>query len=232
MYQLKLRQFEGPFDLLLQLIDKKKLSINEVSLAEVADQYVNYLKQIARFPVAEVASFVVVAATLMLIKSRSLIPTLELSREEEAEIGDLEERLKIYKVYYALSKSLEKIFGKKVIFAREGFLQIESIFVESEDLSLKNIASALEKIISNLPTKELALPEALVKKTVTLEQKIDQLIKRIENKISLYFSDLNLRQSEKVEIIVTFLALLELTKRGFIIVKQDKVFGEIEINKK
>ena len=239
MYQVKLQQFEGPFDLLLDLIDKKKLSVNEVSLAEVAGQYLERIREKKDFPTEEVASFIVVAATLMLIKSRSLMPSLALSEEEEIEIGSLEKQLNLYKQFRAIAKELEKIFGKKINFAKEPFQQIEPIFIEPKNLSIFEIKAILKEMLANLPSKEI-LPQAVVEKTITLEQKINEFIKRIENKVALCFSELALQNSsgqeksvdcKKVDLIVSFLALLELTKRGFIIIKQDKTFGEIEIKK-
>ena len=95
MYRVKLSQFEGPLAALLDLIEKRKLSINEISLAKVTDQYVEYLKSLEGFPMEEVAGFIAVASTLLLIKSSSLIPSLELSEEETGEIKDLECCLKL-----------------------------------------------------------------------------------------------------------------------------------------
>jgi segregation and condensation protein A len=231
MYQVKLRQFEGPFELLIDLIDKKKLSINEVSLVEVADQYLNHLKRAEHFPLREVAAFIVVAATLMLIKSRSLMPSLKFSEEEELEIENLEEQLRLYKQFRALAGGLEKIFGKKVIFAREAFLQTEIVFIEPKDLSIFKIKAALKEVLKNMPQKE-ALPQTIVKKTISLEQRIDDLVKRLQTKVSMCFSEIkNSPECKKIDLIVSFLALLELTKREFIIIKQSKIFGEIEITK-
>lgn len=233
MYQVKVNQFEGPFDLLLDLIDKKKLSINEISLAEITGQYLDYLKEARNFPVREVVYFIVVAATLMLIKSRSLMPTLQFSQEEELEIQNLEMRLQEYQRFKLLARGLENIFGKRVIFAREAFLNMEvvDVFVEPKDLSVSSLEAAVKNLLERLPQKEM-LPEVVVKKTVSLEQKIDELIKRFESRAKFFFSELkNVKESEKIDLIVGFLAVLELTKRGFIKVVQEKNFGEIEIIK-
>jgi len=230
-YTVKLQTFEGPFELLISLIDKQKLSINEVSLAEVADQYLSYVKQIEQFPTDEVASFFVTAATLMLIKSRSLLPSLQLSDEEELEIHDLEERLRLYKAYKQIAKSLENIFGKHVLFAREPFAQINEVFVEPKDLTANRLEETLKEIISRLPKKEI-LPKTEVKKTISLEQRINDLIKKMEKKINFCFSEVSEKEScGKIDIIVDFLAILELVKRGLIMVQQNKGFGEINIKK-
>ena len=239
MYNIQTEKFNGPFEVLVDLIDKKKLSINELSLSEIADQYLDYIKKIEQFPTEEVASFVVVAATLMLIKSRSLMPSLKLTDEEETEIEDLEEKLKLYKKFRNNSKDLEKIFGKNVIFSRPSFYQIENILpldqlqIKPKDLSQTNLEIALQNALGKIPPPKPKLPEVKVKKTISLEQKIDSLIKRIEDKVSLCFSDTHNKNKEcqKVDLVVSFLALLELTKRGFIIVKQGEDFGEIHISK-
>ena len=90
MYEFKTGGFEGPLELLLDLIDRRKLSINEVSLAGITDEYIAYIRALEKFKPEEVASFLVVASTLMLVKSRSLLPQLEISDEEEADIQELE----------------------------------------------------------------------------------------------------------------------------------------------
>ncbi|MBU1178903.1 segregation/condensation protein A [Patescibacteria group bacterium] len=238
MYRIKTEKFEGPFEVLVDLIDRKKLSINEISLAEIAGQFLDYLKEIGNFPVGEVASFVVVAATLMLIKSRSLMPWLKFSEEEELEIENLEQQLKLYKKFKALAGGLEKIFGKKVIFAREPFSRIEKVLsiplggIKPKDLSILNLKKALVNVLNNLPAKEIPLPKALVKKTVSLEQRIDELIKKMESRVKMCFSEIkNNPECQKIDLIVNFLALLELTKRGLIILKQEQSFGEIEITR-
>jgi len=235
MYNVQVQHFQGPFELLLELIEQSKLSINQISLAEIADQYLNYLKQMERFPLKEVGSFIVIAATLMLIKSRSLMPSLKLSREEELEIEDFEVRLKEYERFRSISREIEKILGKRIIFSPEegrfsGWLET-GIFTAPKDLSISNLKTSLEQILNNIATKEI-LPEKIIKKTVSLEEKMNSLIKRLESKINLCFSDLKSDpECKKVDLIVNFLAMLELIKRDYITVSQTQVFGEIEITK-
>src|SRR3989344_4796688 len=95
-YTVKTTVFEGPLDLLLELVTKRKLFVNDVSLSEVTDDFILYLEKHDEFPIGESAEFIVVASTLMLIKSRSLLPMIELSDEEEESIHDLENRLALY----------------------------------------------------------------------------------------------------------------------------------------
>jgi segregation and condensation protein A len=231
MYKLKLQQFEGPLDLLYELIEKRKLSINEISLAEVADQYLNYLKALEKFPLREAASFLVIASTLMLIKSRSLISTLELSEEEELEIHDLEKRLRLYKEYRKLARNLERIFGKNIIFQRESFLGVSEVFIEPRGLTLFKLKDSLDFLINSFPATPIDLPQGIVKKTITLEKKINELEERLRDKIKFCFSEIKKPGCEKIEIITSFLALLELIKKGLALAKQESRFEDIEITR-
>lgn len=233
MYAVKVEQFEGPMDLLLSLIEKRKFSINDISLAEITDQYVEYLKKLQNFPIEEVAFFIAIASTLMLIKSRSLMPGLELTGEEEQSIEELEERLKLYRRIRYLSLYIKNLFGRNTLFSREGFKGIEVGFIEPEGLDVKKLAEVLKEIAENFPVKE-CLPETEVKKVISLEDKISELMKRIQESIEFSFSEFtNSKDSEKeerkIEIIISFLAMLELTKQGIIMVKQAKLFDSINI---
>jgi segregation and condensation protein A len=103
---VKTQVYEGPLDLLLELIEKRKLLINDISLAAVAEEYIGKIKSLAELPVAETAEFVALASTLLLIKSRSLLPTLELSGEEERDIKELQYRLEVYKIIKESARGL------------------------------------------------------------------------------------------------------------------------------
>src|ERR1035437_6794426 len=96
-FKIKTEIFEGPLDLLLSLIEKRKLLINDIALSKVADDYIMYLQNQENFPMKDTADFLVIASTLLLIKSRSLLPGMEISEEEQYDINELEARLKIYK---------------------------------------------------------------------------------------------------------------------------------------
>lgn len=234
MYAVKLGQFEGPLDLLLELIEKRKFSINDVSLAEITDQYVEYLKKLENFPTEEVVIFIAIASTLMLIKSRSLMPSLELTEEEEKSIEELEERLKIYGRIRELSFHIKNIFAKNPVFIREGFKGVEIGFIEPEGLDINKLVCVLREVLDKLPVKE-CLPEKEVKKVISLEEKITELTERMRTSLEMSFSEFtgskNSAEKEeiKIEIIVSFLAMLELVKQGIIMVKQAELFDNINI---
>lgn len=240
-YQVKLEKFEGPLATLLEMIEKRKLSINEISLAEVTDQYLNYLKALESFPLDEASGFVAIAATLILLKSASLLPAFTLTEEEKGDIKNLERRLQFYGLIRNYIPILGKFFGKKILFSREAFLGCSFEFLEPRGLTKKKLRLTLKQIISNLPQRKI-LPEAMVKKAVSLEKKIEEIVGRIHQQIEMSFADFSgLDQSasqrlvglgpKKIEIIVSFLAVLELIKRGFIIVEQSAVFDTIKIKK-
>ena len=234
MYEIKLNQFEGPLGLLLEMIERRKLFISDVSLAEIANSYVEYLKQFEKFPIEDVAAFVSVASTLMLIKSRSLMPGMNITVEEEHSIEELENRLKVYRLIKKLSEYPEKLFGKNIIFSREGFKGVEIGFIEPRGLDTELLHEALKNAVDNLPTKEV-LPEVQVKKIISLGEKIEELSRRVQGAMEISFSDFAQtkdgadKEECKIEIIVSFLAMLELTKMGIIIVKQQGLFSNIDM---
>src|SRR3989344_4683582 len=109
-FTIKQQHFEGPLDVLLDLIEKRKFFINDISLAKVADDYLAYIKALEKFPLADSANFVLVASTLVLIKSKSLLPNLELTTEEQGDIADLERRLVLYRRMKELSLGVKERF--------------------------------------------------------------------------------------------------------------------------
>lgn len=236
MYEVQTSQFSGPLDLLLGLIEKRKVSINDVSLADITDQYMDHLKELRKFPIAEVAFFVVIASTLMLVKSRSLIPSIELTEEEEQSIEELEGRLRIYRRIKEFSGRLNKLFGKNPLFERTSFKGVELGFMEPKGVDKESLRSALKNVLENLPAQE-KLPEAEVMKIISIEEKIRELTDRVSYSLEISFTEFSVsrndidRQNKKAEIIVSFLAMLELTKQGIIMVRQEELFESINILK-
>ncbi|MCK6462904.1 MAG: segregation/condensation protein A [Candidatus Pacebacteria bacterium] len=240
MHLVKTHNFEGPFGLLLELIEKKKMPVGEVSLAEIASQYLDAVKNLAEFPARDAASFLETASILMLIKSRSLLPTLELTAEEEQSIGDLERRLELYEFLRELMPHITTCFGKNPMFGRDFYPTLEFKNEISSNLSLSAVAASIAAVLNNLPenSKEI-LPEARVEKAIKLEEKITELVQRVQESFKICFSDFsgaNCRDKNelgllKMEIIVSFLALLELAKQGAVAVNQDNLFDKIEIQK-
>ncbi len=228
-YSIKTHIFEGPLDTLLSLIEKRKLFINDVSLAQVADDYIAYIKGLGDFPVAESAHFILIASTLVLIKSKSLLPTLNLSEEEEQSMEDLENRLKEYQKYKALSRHLRERFGVSVEYLRLPSKEKIIVFTPDESVSINRIQETIKRIVLQIPKIEI-IPKAIVKKIISLEETIDNLTKRITESMKMSFKDFaGIGKAEKLDVIVSFLAVLELVKQGIIMVRQDKDFHDIEM---
>lgn len=227
-FQIKTPVFEGPLDVLLDLIEKRKLIINDISLAQVADEYIAYVKNFDQFPIEHAADFVFVASALVLIKSKSLLPTLELTEEEQGSIEDLQKRLAEYKRIKELSLHVRKMFGKNVIFSRTPSRVMTPIFSPNTETTRDGLFAAIQNIVNALPKKQF-VPKVVVATVISLEEMMDRLTDRIRENINISFKDFVGGTKERVNVIVGFLALLELVKQGMISVVQQQSFEDIHI---
>lgn len=228
-YQIKLEQFEGPLDLLLNLIEEQKLDVTRVSLSKVADQYLEYIKGKENVTLENLADFLSIASRLILIKSKALLPLLEFSQEEEEEIKDLEKQLVEYKRFKDISKEIKKLTNsKKACFSREGYLGIQSFFYPPKNVNVFDLKKAFVKILGNIPIIE-KLEEEMVKEVITMEEKINHLQKVLREKIETSFSEITSDVKDKIEIVVSFLAILELVKQKLIQVEQTELFQDIKL---
>lgn len=228
-FQIKTEIFEGPLDLLLNLIEKRKLFINDISLSQVADDYIAFLQQQEHFPIAQSADFLVIASTLLLIKSKSLLPNLDLSAEEEADVNDLERRLKMYQRIKELSVHIKNQFAKDIIFTAEPRKAIP-VFSPDQTMTKENLLTAIVSVIHALPKAVENIPKAIVKKVISLEEMIGNLTQRIQSSIKLSFREFaKVGKEERVNVIISFLAMLELVKQGIVDVRQNNEFEDIEI---
>jgi segregation and condensation protein A len=227
-FTIRAGSFEGPYDLILDLIDKRKLSVNELSLSQVTDDYIAFVRGHEAFPMEEAAQFIGVAATLLLIKSKSLIPELELSMEEEEDVDDLKRRLKQYEAVRDARQELARVFGTRMMMPA-GERAPEVMFAPARDLTLPNLTAALTAALTNLEKAEEKLPEVRVRPLVTIEEMMDTLLARVQRAMTLSFKEFSSGSTEKVEVIVSFLALLELVKQGAVDAAQHDAFGDIRI---
>ncbi len=237
LFKVRTHAFEGPLELLLDLIEKRKLFINDISLSAVTDDFINYIKERENFPLGLSAQFVLIASTLLLIKSKSLLPSLDLTTEEVATIEDLEIRLKEYKRIKELSVHVRNLFGKKIIFQKLPVKQKIAIFAPDASMNILNIAETARNVLLNLPKKEIK-PQITIKKIISLEETIENLTKRITKSLRMSFREFSghsqaqggvLTQEDKVNVIVGFLAMLELAKQGIIAISQETMFDDIHM---
>ncbi len=239
---IKTAGFEGPFRLLLELVEKRKLFINDLSLALVTEDFLKHMNSLASgddpdrsspLGAEEISSFVLVAATLVLIKSKSLLPNLSLTSEEEGDIKNLEERLRLYELYTKLSLNIKSNFGQEIIFAPLERKNETVIFLPDEQITRESMMTLVKGVLGAMP-KKVVMPEVEVKKVISLEEMIDQLTARIQTSIKMNFKDLNGRavtKEEKVTMIVGFLAMLELVKQGILDAVQELDKGNIILEK-
>ena len=228
IYKVKTSVFEGPLELLLNLIERRKLLINEITLAQVADDFIAYVKNSEKFPVAESANFILIASTLVLIKSKSLLPALDLTDEEESDVEELKRRLKIYQRMRQLSRQVSVLFGKQPIFLPQP-PERSPVFSPDSRFTVVFAATLIGEILKNLPKSEI-LARAVVEKVISLEEMIENLTGRVNACLKMSFREFaKISGEKKVNIIVGFLAMLELVKQGAITVTQDKNFGDIEM---
>lgn len=230
-FQVKQEKFEGPLELLLELIEKEKLSISEISLSRVTDDYITYVKSLEKIDPEKLAEFLVVAAQLMLVKSRALLPSLPLSTEEEVSIEELEKRLEAYRRIRELVKELKKMeAAHRYILTREAYYGMDPIFYPPPALTHTALRDAFAAFLSAMPKIE-KLAEEKLKHIISLEEKIAHIRSFLQGAMERAFSDLVRGAKEKVEVIVSFLAILELARQKFVDLHQEKPFTDIVIKR-
>lgn len=228
-YHFKLDKFEGPLELLLSLIEEEKLNITELSLARVADQYLEYIKDNKNIQLDNLAEFLSVASKLILVKSRALLPMLEFTQEEEEEIKDLTLQLAEYKKFKEASLVLGKIAeAGKICYSRDGFSGIKSIFYPPEDVNVFDLKKYFQAVLMEIPIIE-KLEEEIVREVMTLEEKINDLQNVLRQRIETSFTDLTANAKDKIDVILSFLAMLEMVKQRIIDVDQGELFKEIKM---
>ncbi|MFA6427795.1 MAG: segregation/condensation protein A [Candidatus Magasanikbacteria bacterium] len=222
----KSRKFEGPLDLLLSLIEQEKMELSEISLSAVTEQYLIYLDSLEEINPHDLADFLVIAAKLLLLKSKTLLP--EIGQPDEEGMS-LEEQLRLYRHFVAVSKKLNEMW----LSPDKGYERIEPLsppkeLVKPDNLSTDALYESMVQLVSRLaPPKPL--PETRIDKTVSLKEKVDILRSLISKRKTLSFNELLADTTSRTEIIISFLALLELVKQKMVYVEQDASFGNIVI---
>ncbi|MDP3985221.1 MAG: segregation/condensation protein A [bacterium] len=227
-YVVKLEQFEGPLDLLLHLIEREELSITEISLARVTDDFLVTIREGGTIVPEELADFLVVAAKLILIKSRILLPGLEVEEEDGL---SLEIQLKLYREFVEASRLVAKrLSEKKVLYPRpRPFIERIAKFSPPPSLTIDDLAATFRKVVKDLEPL-LRLPKAAIERAVSIHEKMQTIQNLIREQASVQFADILKRSESKTEIIVNFLAILELAKQQLIELEQQALFHDIVIH--
>ncbi len=239
---VKLQVFEGPLDLLLHLLDKNKVNIYDIPIVEITNQYMEYLEEMKRRDLNILSEFLVMAATLIDIKSRMLLPaTEEESEEDDDPRNELVQQLLEYKMYKCMAYELKdrqldacRFMFKEPTIPDEVLAYEEPINMEElvSDVTLTQLNEIFKSIMKKQVDKIDPIRSKygkIEKEEVSLEDKMLQLENYARDNKYFSFRNLLEKQSSKVEIIVTFLAILELMKVGKIFISQEKIFDDIKI---
>lgn len=228
-YTVKFAAFEGPLELLLELIEREELAISDISLARITDEFLAHLSRFQEREPAHLADFLVIAAKLILIKSKTLLPSFAVTQEEEADITQLKEKLKYYQKVRQASRIIASLIGrKKSAYHRSSSLKFVAVFLPPEGVSGETLkdhyAAAVRR--ESAETEKYETHEMSV--TVSFEEKIKDIKARLARNLEQNFSAMYDAHA-KIQIIIAFLAILELIKQSFLQAQQHELFGEIRL---
>jgi segregation and condensation protein A len=221
--------FSGPLDLLLSLVEEKKLSLSEISLSQVTDQFLDYLDTLENRHPETIADFLVVGARLLFLKSRLLLPG-EMALEED-DASSLAAQLRLYKAFQEASKKMETAWGagERIGFHLESPRRSEN-FVPPPSLSIGQLQKSMWGLVRRLaPPKPL--PETRIDGTISIHQKIQHIRNLLSQVQKTTFHDMISDKGNRTEIIVAMLAILELIKLRTLTVQQADLFGSIHISR-
>ena len=230
VYHVKMEQFEGPLDLLLDLIENEQVDITRVSLASITDEYLNYISKREDISLHNLTDFLSVAAKLILVKSYALPPLLQLDDEEEEDLEELERQLAALKVFKDQNETFSKLFEQaQSTYGNKGVWGQDAHFCPPENVTVDDIRTAFLASLHTIPRVE-EMEEKIVSDVISLERRIVQIQRSVEERAITVFSDITANAKDKSEVVVSFLALLELVKQQIIIAKQSGVFKDIRLS--
>lgn len=226
---IKLEKFEGPLDLLLQLIEQEELNITEVALSKVTEQYFAYLNKLEAGRSDELADFLVIAAKLVYLKSKNLLPFLRADEEDDGET--LADQLKMYKRYVEAGKHLNELWSRELVAyeRNEPPLKIRE-FILPINAGAESLRQSMLVLIRRL--KPISpLQTATIDYSVTIKQKLDNILEMLGKGERFSFVSLLSDAKNKTEVIVSFLAILQLVQQRSAAIRQSGAFKELMIEK-
>lgn len=227
---MKLEKFEGPLDLLLDLIEKDKMDISDVSLSSITDEFLTYLAHFQEKNPAYLADFLVIAAKLILIKSKTLLPSFTVTEEEEREITELKDRLAEYQRIKEGARLIGALERKHMsAYHRHSELRHVRVFLFPEGVAPETLHTHFFSLWQ-AGMKKQELEEKKLEYIASFEERMQDIRARLEQSMKVGFSVLA-DAGSRANVIMAFLAILELVKQRFVEVEQDALFGEITIIK-
>ncbi len=236
--EIKLENFQGPLDLLCHLIDKNKMDIYDINLNTLTDQYIEYINQIQEQKLAIGSEFLVMASTLLLIKSRGLLPTSDNNQEEEITEEELIRRIVEYKKYKEITSALKNLYNT---YSDRLYRNPEEIELPKQTLDKKYekdvivdlYKNALDRYQIKMNNNAKNLERIAIKDTYTVGSKVKEIFRILIKKPKFVFNKMyTLSKCNKVEIVTAFTGLLELSRRNKVETTQNKLFGDITVAKR
>lgn len=235
-YAIKLDNFEGPLDLLCHLVDKNKMDIYKVNISQIADQYIEYINQMKELNLEVTSEFVLMASTLLYIKSKSLLPK-QVEDEGELTEEELIKRIIEYKKYKEISKKLREQF---LIYSKRFYKLPDKVELPKRKLEEEYSKEVLEEEYKKLlkinkekvNVNAINIEKIAITETVTVTSKVKDIFRELMKKPRFIFNKLcATKRYTKLETVTAFTGLLELTRKNKVTAEQEKTFGDITVEK-
>ena len=235
-YALKLENFEGPLDLLIHLIEKNKMDIYDVKLSDIADQYIEYINEMERNNLDVTSEFLVIASSLVYLKSKELLPK-EVEDEAELTEEELLKRIIEYKKYKEITKKLKEMYeqNSKRLFKLPEKVELPKQKIEREyssNLLFEKYKSLIEGYENKINKNAENIEKIAIRDTYTVTSKVKEIFRELSKKPKFVFNRLfSTKTKPKAEVVTAFTGLLELTRRSKVTANQEKLFGDIVVEK-
>lgn len=235
-YAIKIENFEGPLDLLCHLIEKNKMDIYDIKINEITDQYISYISQMEEMNLEVTSEFLIMASTLLYIKSKSLLPT-EVEDEKELTEEELLQRIIEYKKYKEISKELREMYiqNNKRCFKLQESIELPKQKLEKEykkEIIVSLYAQVIENNKNRLNQNAKNIEKIAITDTYTVGSKVKEMFRELLRKPKFVFNKLyKVSASNKNEVVTAFTGLLELSRRSKVITTQEELFGDIVVEK-
>lgn len=235
-YKIKLENFEGPLDLLVHLIDKNKMDIYDINLSEITDQYIEYINEMEKMNLEVTSEFLVMASTLLYLKSKNLLPNQE-NDEQELTEEELLQRIIDYKKYKEITKTLKEMYqnSNTVIFKAPEQIELPKQKLEKEykkEIIAEMYADIIERSAERLNQNAKNIEKIAITETYTVAEKVKVMFKELLHNKKFVFNRLfPSKKCSRPEIVTAFSGLLELSRRSKVLTSQPELFGDITVEK-
>lgn len=236
-YAIKIENFEGPLDLLCHLIDKNKMNIYDINLSEITDQYIKYLNEMEKLNLEIASEFLVMASTLLYLKSKKLLPKQN-EEEEELTEEELINRIIEYKKFKEISKTLKQNY---LMYSNRFFKEQEEIELPKKQLEINYEKSLIPELYKNLIGRNSVkinqnaknIEKIAIVENYTVSSKVKEMLKVLIKQKKFIFNKLfSIKKKNKQEVVTAFSGLLELSRRSKVSTNQEELFGNILVEKK